>query len=158
MIKNGKRKLVNFTKHGKDITSNGEIELMKILKVRTAIWITHFDRDRVPFYQKPDPSNPDKTINADLLFPPITSKSFGGEIVGAGQRQDDVNEMYESLKRQNVSSKPYEWYIDLRKQPGYGTTSGFGLGVERFIAWSLGKNNIRDAILYPRIKNITTCP
>ncbi|MFW5803856.1 MAG: amino acid--tRNA ligase-related protein [bacterium] len=159
LVKNKKDKLINFTDHGNDISSEGEIELMKILDVRTPLWITNFDRDRVPFYQKPDPDNPDKTINADLLFPPILRGAFGGEIVGAGQRQDNPCEMYESLKRQdNISAKPYEWYIDLRRQKKYTTTSGFGLGIERFIAWSLGKNNIRDAIIYPRQKNIITYP
>ncbi len=158
LVKNNKKELVNFTEHGNDISSDGEIELMKILNVKTPIWITNFDRDRVPFYQKPDPENPEKTINADLLFPPIIENSFGGEIAGAGQRQDNTKEMYESLKRQNVSSESYEWYIDLRNNPNYKITSGFGLGVERFIAWSLGKDNIRDVILYPRIKNIRTCP
>ncbi|HBO16808.1 MAG: hypothetical protein UR69_C0001G0227 [Candidatus Moranbacteria bacterium GW2011_GWE2_35_2-] len=159
LVKNDKRELVNFTSHGNDISCEGEIELMKILKVTTPIWLTDFDRDRVPFYQKPNPKNPNKTINADLLFPPIVENSFGGEVVGSGQRQDNVNEIYESLKRQeNISPKPYEWYIDLRKQPNYKTTSGFGLGIERFIAWSLGKDNIRDVILYPRIKNIETRP
>jgi asparaginyl-tRNA synthetase len=158
LVKNGKKELVNFTKYGNDISGDGEIKLMKILKIKTPIWITHFDRDRVPFYQKPDSKNTNKVINADLLFPPLIEGSFGGEIAGAGQRQNKAEEIYESLKRQNISSKPYEWYIDLRKQRNYEITSGFGLGIERFIAWSLGKDNIRDVILYPRLKNIETCP
>ena len=159
LAKKGKKSLVNFTDHGNDISCEGEIELTKILKVKTPVWITDFDRDRVPFYQKPNPNNHEKTINADLLFPPIIKGAFGGEIIGAGQRQDSVNEIYESLKRQkNLSAEPYEWYIDLRSHPNYKTTSGFGFGVERFIAWALGKENIRDVILYPRIKNIKTFP
>lgn len=159
LVKKGKKELVNFTKHGNDISNDGEIALMKILKIKNPIWLTYFDRDRVPFYQKPDPNNPKKTINADLLFPPIIKGAFGGEVVGSGQRQDNTEEMYESLKRQeNIPSKPYEWYVDLRRQPNYKTTSGFGLGIERFIAWSLGKDSIRDVILYPRIKNTKTCP
>ncbi|WP_456324385.1 amino acid--tRNA ligase-related protein [Desulfonauticus submarinus] len=159
LVRNGKKNLVNFTKHGNDISCDGEIELMQILQVKTPIWLTDFDRDRVPFYQKPNPKNPEKTINADLLFPPIIKNSFGGEVVGSGQRQDSVEEMYESLKRQkNISPKSYEWYINLRRHPNYRTTSGFGLGIERFIAWSLGKDNIRDVILYPRIKNVKTYP
>jgi asparaginyl-tRNA synthetase len=158
LVKNGKKELINFTRQGDDISSDGEIELMKILKIKTPIWIINFDRDRVSFYQKPDFKNPDKTLNADLLFPPIVKGSFGGEIVGAGQRQDNTKEMYESLKRQKISLEPYEWYIDLRRQREYKTTSGFGLGIERFIAWSLGKDNIRDVILYPRLKNVETCP
>ena len=159
LIKNNKKKLINFTKKGRDISSKGELELMKILKTKTPIWIKNYDRDRVPFYQKPDSKNPDKTVNADLLFPPITSGAFGGEIVGCGQRQDNVKEMYESLKRQdNISPEPYKWYINLRENKKYQTTSGFGLGMERFIAWALAKDNIRDVILYPRLKNIKTYP
>ncbi len=81
LTRNGKKKLINFTKHGNDISCEGEIELMKILKVTTPIWLTDFDRDRVPFYQKPNPKNPEKTITADLLFPPIIKDAFGGEVV-----------------------------------------------------------------------------
>ncbi|OGZ33542.1 MAG: hypothetical protein A2Y98_01245 [Candidatus Portnoybacteria bacterium RBG_19FT_COMBO_36_7] len=159
LIKNKGENYVNITRHGKDISCQGEIEIMKALKVDTPLWIRYFDRDRVPFYQKPDPKSPNKTINADLLFPPIVKNSFGGEIVGSGQRQDSPREIHESLKRQNnISPKPYEWYINLRKLPGYKTTSGFGLGIERFIAWALAKQNIRDVILYPRIKNVETYP
>lgn len=159
LVKNGMKKYINFTEHGKDIGSKGEIELMKILKLDTPIWIKYFDRDRVPFYQKPDPNNKNKTINADLLFPPIKEGAFGGEIVGSGQRQDNQEEMLESLKRQNnIPSEPYDWYIDLRRFSNYKTTSGFGLGIERFIAWALAKDNIRDVVPYPRLKNIKTLP
>lgn len=158
LIKNNKKHLINFTPKGRDIKSKGEIELMKILNIDSPIWITNFDRDRVPFYQKPDPSDPEKTINADLLFPPLVKKSFGGEIVGSGQRQDNPDGIYESLKRQSISSKSYEWYIDLRRDPKYRVTSGFGLGMERFIAWVLSRDNIRDVIIYPRLKNIVTYP
>ena len=159
LIKNKKRNCVNFTDCGRDITQKGEIELMNLLHLDTPLWIKYFDRDRVPFYQKPCSENKDKTINADLLFPPITKNSFGGEIVGSGQRQNNPEEMHESLKRQdNLSPKHYEWYIDLRRLPEYKTTSGFGLGIERFIAWALAKENIRDVIPYPRLKNIKMFP
>lgn len=159
LIKNNKKHYVNFTKKGRDISSQGEIELMKILKIDTPLWLKYFDRDRVAFYQKPDPQDKNRVINADLLFPPIIKGSFGGEIVGSGQRQDNPKEMYESLKRQNnISSEPYEWYIGLRKLKDYEVTSGFGMGIERFIAWALCKDNIRDVIFYPRLKNIKTYP
>jgi len=159
LISNGKKSLIHFSNHGRSISSRGEIELMLILKVNTPIWLYNFDRDMVPFYQKPDPKNQDRVINADLLFPPINKKSFGGEILGAGQRQDNAKEMYESLRRQsNVSVKSYKWYIELRNQSNYKATSGFGLGIERFLAWAIGKDNIRDVIPYPRIKNFKTLP
>ena len=158
LIKNNKGNLVNFTDKGRDISSAGEIELMKILKAKTPVWIKNFDRDRVPFYQKPDPKNSNKVINADLLFPPIVNGSFGGEVVGCGERQDNTEAMYDSLARQGISPSPYEWYIDLRRMTNYKTTSGFGLGVERFIAWALGKHDIKDVIIYPRLKNVITYP
>ncbi len=157
--KNNKiKKSLKLTKHGKCLTSEGEIELLKILKVKTPVWLTYFDRNTVPFYQKPFPNDKEKVINADLLFSPITKNSFGGEIVGSGQRQDNPEEIYESLRRQKIKSKDYEWYIDIRRNKKYKITSGFGLGIERFIAWSIGKKNIRDVALYPRIKNVKMYP
>ncbi len=156
--KHNKKEYVNYTDKGRDIRAQGEIELMRILGITTPLWIQNFDRDRVPFYQKPDLNDSNKVINADLLFPSIIETGFGGEIIGSGQRQDNVEEMYESLKRQNLKSEPYEWYIDLRRQEGYSPTSGFGLGIERFIAWALGLNDIKDAIIYPRLKNVLTYP
>ncbi len=152
----GNGNLINETEFGNDISSSGELKLMELLKTNTPIWIQHYDRDRVPFYQKSYKEN--KVVNADLLFPPLIEKSFGGEIVGCGQRQDDVDEMYASLRRQGLDPKPYEWYIDLRRLENYKPTSGFGLGIERFIAWALCRDNIQDVILYPRLKNTITLP
>jgi asparaginyl-tRNA synthetase len=155
---NGFGEYVNKTDHGRDISSKGELALMQLLKAETPIWLTHFDRDRVPFYQKPDPTNVSKVLNADLLFPPLTQDAFGGEILGSGQRQDSVDEIYASLEKQGLSAKPYEWYINLRRDERYMSTSGFGLGIERYIAWILGLESIQDAILYPRLKNVLTTP
>lgn len=158
LVESGNKTLVNFTKFGRDISSEGEIKLAEIFNFDTPFWIRNYDRNRVAFYQKPDPKNSDKVINADLIFPPITKDAFGGEIVGCGQRQDDCQEMMDSLTRQNIKSEPYEWYINLRKLPNYNATSGFGLGIERFITWSLCRDDIKDSILYPRLKDIETYP
>lgn len=156
--KAGSGNLVNYTEYGRDISSEGELKFLEIIKNSLPIWINNFDRGRVPFYQKPLEDNDNKVINADLLFPPIKKGSFGGEIVGGGQRQDDTKSMYESLFRQNISANPYEWYIDLRRQEKYSLSAGFGLGIERFIAWALGLDDIKDAIIYPRLKNIISYP
>ncbi|PIP68817.1 hypothetical protein COW91_02800 [Candidatus Nomurabacteria bacterium CG22_combo_CG10-13_8_21_14_all_32_8] len=158
LVESGNKALVNFTEFGRDISSAGEIKLAEIFNFDTPFWIRNYDRDRVAFYQKPDPKNSNKVINADLIFPPIIRDAFGGEIVGCGQRQDDCQEMIDSLARQNIKSEPYEWYINLRKLPDYKTTSGFGLGIERFITWSLCRDDIKDVILYPRLKDIETYP
>ena len=158
LVKSGNKKLVHFTKSGRDISAMGEIKVAQILNFKTPFWIKNYDRDRVPFYQKPDPKDSSKVINADLIFPPIFKDAFGGEVVGCGQRQNNSREIMESLSRQGIKAKPYEWYINLRKLPKYRTTSGFGLGVERFITWSLCHEDIKDAILYPRLKNVKTYP
>lgn len=143
---------------GRNITNNGEIALAQAIGDGLPIWLCNYDRDIVPFYQKPDPQNTNSVINADLLLAPIVEGGFGGEIVGSGQRQDNPEEIIESLERQKVDRETYEWYINLRKQPEYKTTSGFGLGIERFIAWALGYSDIKDVIHYPRLKNIKTLP
>jgi aspartyl/asparaginyl-tRNA synthetase len=143
---------------GRNITNMGEIEVAKKEGNGLPVWLCNYDRDIVPFYQKPNPSNMNTVLNADLLFAPIVEGGFGGEIVGAGQRQDNADEIIESLKRQHIESGPYEWYIHLRKNPRYRITSGFGLGIERFIAWALGYSDIKDVIHYPRLKNVKTLP
>jgi len=154
----GLSSFINETEYGRDISSEGEIALLNIIKTETPIWVNNYDRDRVAFYQKPLEKNINKVINTDLLFPPLVGSSFGGEIVGAGQRQDSVEEMYISLERQGLNAEAYEWYINLRRLDNYSTTSGFGLGVERFLAWVLNRDDIKDMILYPRLKNVQTYP
>ena len=158
LLDNNKDECVRTTEQGRDITALGEIELANILNYKEPFWIENYDRDRVPFYQKPHPNNQMKVLNADLIFPPLIESSFGGEVAGCGQRQDNAEEILESLHRQNIDPKPYEWYVALRRLPNYKTTSGFGLGVERFIAWALCREDIKEVIFYPRLKNIVTYP
>lgn len=149
---------VEETASGRDITPLGEQALVGALKIDTPFWVTGHDRDRVPFYQQPTGNDGDKVLSADLVTPAVNARAFGGEVVGCGQRQDNPQEMYTSLERQGVDPDPFEWYIDLRRHPRYRPTSGFGLGVERFLAWALARPNIRDVILYPRIKGVKTYP
>ncbi len=144
--------------YGRNITNEGEVALSREMGDGLPMWVCNYDRDIVAFYQKPHPANSEVVINADLIFPPIIEGAIGGEIVGAGQRQDNAHEMRESLRRQRIQPDPYAWYVQLRELPGYTTTSGFGLGVERFIAWALGYSDIKNVIHYPRLKNVQTLP
>lgn len=148
-----KRYIVN-KKYGRIINNEGEQKIAEIVgKNLTPIWITEYDRNVVPFYQKPSPTNSKKVINADLIFPVING-SFGGEVVGCGQRQDRIDELEESIKSQEIkNSSTYQWYINLRKSESYSITSGFGLGIERLLAWIMGEQSIIDVSLYPVIKN-----
>ncbi len=158
LCENGFQDLILHNQYGRTIGSMGELALMQVLGNKCPVWLERFDRDTVAFYQKPDPSDYNKVINADLLFPPLVEDSFGGEIVGAGQRQDSSSEMIESIERQGLDIEPYKWYASLRDEPGYQTTSGFGLGVERFLTWMLCKDDIKDVIFYPRLKDVHTTP
>jgi len=108
-------------------------------------FVTHFPRGVKAFYHKPDPKRPEVTLSADLLAP-----EGYGEITGGGQRIDDLNELMERIREEGLNPEDYKWYIDLRK---YGSVphSGFGLGVERAIAWICKLDHIRDAIAFPRL-------
>ena len=66
--------------------------------------------------------------------------------------------MLESLQRQGVDPFPYEWYVHLRRQSNYKTTAGFGMGVERFMTWSMCHDDIKDFMLYSRLKNVVSYP
>jgi len=147
-------KYYNSYPYGKNLTRKGEKKLVEIItKNKTPLWVTHFDRDIVPFYQKPDPENKEKVLSADLLVPEVDG-GYGGEIMGAGQRQDNIDELYESMKRQEIKTyKEYDWYLKLRENREYKTTSGFGLGIERLLAWMICKESIADVILFPRTLN-----
>ncbi|HIP74805.1 MAG TPA: asparagine--tRNA ligase [Thermococcus paralvinellae] len=96
------------------------------------------------FYMKEDPSDPRKVLAADMLAP-----EGYGEIIGGSEREDDYRKLVQRILDEGLNPKDYEWYLDLRK---YGSVphSGFGLGVERMVAWILNLDHIRWATLFPR--------
>lgn len=151
------KEFIKFKEYGRVLKNKGELALAKIVgNNKLPVWVTNYDRNVVPFYQKPDPKNTERVLNADLLFPSIDG-CLGGEIIGLGQRQDKVQEISESLNRQNVVNKSnYDWYVKLRRHPNYTSTSGFGLGIERLLSWFLLLDNIIDTSLFPVVKNIKT--
>lgn len=99
------------------------------------------------FYMKPDPERPEVCLSADLLAP-----EGYGEIIGGGQRIDDLELLASRIKEHNLPEEAYEWYIGLRR---YGSVphSGFGLGIERFVAWICGLDHVRETIPFPRLLN-----
>lgn len=100
------------------------------------IWVTNYDELAVPFYQKVDKKLIGTARNADLLM-------GIGETVGCGERHANDLELINALKKHCVDTKEYEWYIDMkRKFPMQ--TSGFGMGVERFLMWLLKAEDIRN--------------
>jgi len=97
------------------------------------------------FYMQPDPERPEVALCADLLAP-----EGYGEIIGGGQRIDELALLEQRLEEHGLPRQDYEWYLDLRR---YGTVphGGFGLGIERALAWICGLEHIREAIPFPRM-------
>lgn len=97
------------------------------------------------FYMKPDPNNPELCLSADLLAP-----EGYGEIIGASERIDDIELLESRIREHKLPEEAYSWYLDLRR---YGSVphSGFGLGLERTVAWICGIEHIREAIPYARM-------
>ena len=105
------------------------------------VWVSHWDHLAVPFYQAFD--RPGTARNADLLL-------GLGEVVGLGERHPDGDGVRRALALHQVDPGPYRWYVDLHDQRPLAT-SGFGMGVERFLAWVLGHDDIRDLQVLPRV-------
>ncbi len=98
-----------------------------------------------PFYMKGDPEQPKLSLSMDVLAP-----EGYGEIIGGGQRLDDYDELLSQLHKHKLPEEAFKWYLDLRR---YGTVphSGFGMGIERVVAWLCGLDHLREAIPYPRM-------
>lgn len=106
--------------------------------------------DRYPsaikaFYFQPDENRPEVALGVDIIAP-----EGYGEIVGGGQRIHDLALLEQRLKEHNLPPEAFNWYLDLRR---FGTVphAGFGMGVERFVAWMCGLEHVRETIPYPRM-------
>ncbi len=97
------------------------------------------------FYMKPHPERPEVSLSVDLLAP-----EGYGEIIGGGQRLDDLDLLLKRIKEHDLPQEAFEWYLDLRR---YGSVphAGFGMGIERVVTWICGIDHLREAIPYPRM-------
>lgn len=127
---------------GKDLRTGEEDEVMKYFD--TPIVVTHYPKAIMAFYKPRDPEHPDEALCFDMLAP-----EGYGELIGGSQRSMDVEQMTEDLKKMGEDPSNYEWYFDLRKYGGV-PHSGYGVGLERVIAWICHIDNIKDAIPFPR--------
>lgn len=109
------------------------------------IFVTHFPTAIKAFYMKPDPNNPARVLGADVLAP-----EGYGEIIGGGERIADLELLEERVKEHELPVESYQWYLDLRR---YGSVphSGFGIGLERTVAWICGLPHVRETIPFPRM-------
>ncbi|UVI32439.1 asparagine--tRNA ligase [Paenibacillus spongiae] len=109
------------------------------------VFITHYPASIKAFYMKPDPGRLEVVLCADMIAP-----EGYGEIIGGSQRIDDPQLLAERFGEHELSEEAYQWYLDLRR---YGTVphSGFGLGLERTVAWICGLDHVRETIPFPRL-------
>ncbi len=109
------------------------------------VFITHFPTKMKAFYMQPDPERPEVVLAADLLAP-----EGYGEIIGGSERIHDYELLKKRIEEWGLPLEDYEWYLDLRR---YGTVphSGFGLGLERTVAWIAKLPHIRETIPFPRM-------
>jgi asparaginyl-tRNA synthetase len=109
------------------------------------VLIHHFPMKVKAFYMKQDPTNLDLALSVDMIAP-----EGYGEIIGGGQREDDLKVLEKKIGEHKLPKSAYEWYLDLRR---YGTVphAGFGLGLERTVAWLCGREHIRECIPFPRM-------
>lgn len=109
------------------------------------VFVHRYPKECKAFYMKEDPEKPKLSLSVDLLAP-----EGYGEIVGGGQREDDYSKLKKRMEEANIPLEPYKWYLDLRK---YGTFphSGFGLGIERTLAWITGIHHVKETIPFPRL-------
>ena len=109
------------------------------------VCITHFPAKIKAFYMQPDAARPDLALGVDFMAP----ESYG-EIIGGGQRIHDLSLLEQRLEEYRLPREAYEWYLDLRRF-GACPHSGFGLGIERTVAWICGIKHIRETIPFPRL-------
>ncbi|TGN18581.1 asparagine--tRNA ligase [Leptospira idonii] len=128
---------------GEDI--NAERENILTEHFGTAVFVKNYPRSIKAFYMKQNPDDPRTVLCADLLAPDGV-----GEIIGGSEREEDYQKIIDRLMEEGLPPKDYEWYLDLRK---YGSVphSGFGMGLERILAWICGLSHVRECIPYPRM-------
>ena len=111
------------------------------------VFVHRFPAAIKAFYMEPDPEDESLSLSVDLLAP-----EGYGEIIGGGQRASDLDLLRRRIAEHGLPEKAFDWYLDLRR---YGTFphAGFGLGLERTLAWICGLQHVRETIPFPRLLN-----
>jgi asparaginyl-tRNA synthetase len=130
------------------LTRVGERRLMA--EISPFVWVTHFDHLSVPFYQAYADNTHRSALNGDLLF-------GVGEVIGCGERHVDGAQVRAALRQHEVPEESYRWYVELKDYRPM-RTSGFGLGIERWLMWVVRHDDIRDLQLVPRFNGVLMEP
>ena len=137
------QKAGNPAKWGDDFGGDEETLLSK--EFEKPVIIHRYPAAMKAFYMATDPARPDLALSFDMIAP-----EGGGEIIGGGERQSAYGTLVRRLREHNLPQEAFEWYLDLRR---YGSVphAGFGLGLERTVAWICGTEHIREVIPFPRM-------
>lgn len=137
------KKNIENLKWGEDLGGSDETILM--MQFDRPLMIHRYPTEAKAFYMKKDPENKDVVLAVDVLAP-----EGYGEIIGGSQREDDLDELLRMIEKHDLPQEVFDWYLDLRR---YGSVphSGFGLGVERTVAWLCGLKHVRETIPFPRM-------
>ncbi len=130
---------------GEDLGGSDETLLSRDFDL--PLFVVNYPKGVKAFYMKENPEDPRTVLCDDLLAP-----DGYGEIIGGSQREDDLDRLERRIREERLPEEAYQWYLDLRR---YGSFphSGFGLGVERTVAWITGRPHIRELIPFPRMMN-----
>jgi asparaginyl-tRNA synthetase len=131
------------TTWGEDL--GAEDEALIVADYDRPVFVMNYPKEAKAFYMKENPADPRTVLCDDCLAP-----EGYGEIIGGSQREDDYDKLVHRIREEGLPMDAYDWYLDLRK---YGTFvhSGFGLGLERTVAWICGLQHIREASAFPRM-------
>ena len=119
-------------------------ETLLSMKHDRPVFITHYPASVKAFYMKRDPEQPDKCLCVDMI-----GTEGMGELIGGSQREDDLDLLLGRIQEHELPQEAFEWYLDLRR---YGSVphAGFGMGLERCVAWIAGVAHVRECIPFPR--------
>ena len=133
------------TEWGTDLGATDEAALMEDRDL--PLFVYNYPKGAKAFYMKENPDDSSTVLCNDLLAP-----EGYGEIIGGSQREDDLDRLMARIREEDLPEQAYAWYLDLRR---YGSFphSGFGLGLERTVAWITGRHHIREMIPFPRLMN-----
>jgi len=138
-------KLGSDIKFGEDLGGDDETMLTELYD--RPLLITRYPAAVKAFYMQPDPEDPGRALAVDVLAP-----EGYGEIIGGSERSDSLGHLERKIAEHELPREAFEWYLDVRR---YGSFphSGFGMGLERFVAWVCGVPHLRETIPYPRLIN-----
>jgi len=141
--------LEELRQHGKDLAwgedLGGDEETVISQLFPRPVLVHRYPKEAKAFYMEPDPDDPRLALCVDMLAP-----EGYGEIVGGSQRLNDLEALLARIREHHLPQEPLEWYLDLRR---YGSVphSGFGMGIERLVAWICGLHHVRETIPFPRL-------